>query len=95
MEEFGEALRVANCVSEPLAVRTGVVRPAYHVTQGENPVYDFRLQRGALFGGEVSREAQGGFRVVHGAKGGVDRRREIKNLILDVLRKVFVVEPNR
>ena len=33
--------------------------------------------------------------MVRGGKSGVDRRREIKNLILDVLRKVFVVEPKR
>ena len=31
--------------------------------------------------------------MMHSAKGGVNRRGEIKDLILDVLGEVFVVEP--
>ena len=67
-------LSVVECFLEPGAVRNRVVRPVDCVTQLKDPVDDLWAEGGVLFGGEVSREAQGGFPVVHIAKGGVNRR---------------------
>ena len=45
----------------------------YRVAQGKNPVDDPWAERGALFGGEVSHEAEGGFSVAHLVQRGVNR----------------------
>ena len=45
----------------------------YRVAQGKNPVDDLWAERGALFGGEVSRNPEGGLPVVHLVQRGVNR----------------------
>ena len=55
----GGSLGVADCVTEPMAVRTGVVGPAYDVAQSENP-FTISGRRGEHSGEAKSRAKRRG-----------------------------------
>ena len=86
------ALIVEDFLREPGARRTGVIYPVYSVAQGKNPVNNFWTERGALSGGQVSREAEGGFPLIHRPQRGVNHYCEVGQLVFNGNGRIPVVE---